>query len=121
MAVAAAMTCCCTRQGTDKVPLPDQEVLQQIAAYDKHPLLPTSGSILAAMAAAAPAAAGSSGSSAAIVSLPGHADIEHSALAKSCCCCNKHEGQEVSSWLKSPHLAVDLQSRRSAAAPWDPE
>lgn len=90
----------CTPQGTDKVPLPDQKVLQQIAAYTKHPVLPVSGSILAAMAAAAPATAGSSGSSAAIVSLPGHANIEHSALAKSCCCCNKHEGQDKvsSSW-----------------------
>lgn len=93
-------------------------MLQQIAAYNKHPLLPASGSILAAMAAAAPAAAGSSGSSAAIVSLPGHADIEHSALAKSCCCCNKHEGQEVSNlattWVEMHRIF--LQTCRADAA-----
>jgi hypothetical protein len=124
------MLCCCVcaqLQGTDKVSLPDQEVLQQIAAYDKHPLLPASGSILAAMAAAQPAvAADSSGSSAAIVSLPGHADIEHSALAKSCCCCNKHEGQEVSNWptwleVSTFWCAVDVLSSQNAAAPLDTE
>ena len=65
------------------MPLPPKQVLQQMAAYSKQPALAMAGSILAA------------NSSAAIMLLPGHDDVELSALAKSCCCCNKMEGQEV--------------------------
>lgn len=90
-------------QGTDKFPLPSKEVLQQMASYSKHPVLPVSATILTAMAAGG--SSDESGSSAAIVSLPGHIDIEYSALAKSCCCCNKHEGEEVS-WGSQMDLTV---------------
>lgn len=79
-------------QGSEQNPLPPKEVLQQLAAYSKTAVLPVTGSILAAMAAAGPDAAGGS---AAIMSLPGHEDLEYAALAKSCCGCNKPEERQV--------------------------
>jgi hypothetical protein len=78
--------------------MPSSEVLKQMAAYNKHPVLSLTGEILASTAAAG---GGSSGSStAAIIALPGHQDVELSVLAKSCCCCNKTEGDEVGWGLK---------------------
>lgn len=68
--------------------LPPKDVLQGVASYSKHPLLPVTATILAASDAA-------SGSAAAIMSLPDHQAIEFAALAKSCCHCNKAEDGEV--------------------------
>lgn len=79
-------------QGSEHNPLPPKEVLQQLTAYSKTAVLPVTGSILAAMAAAEPDAVGGS---AAIMSLPGHEDLECAALAKSCCSCNKPEEVQV--------------------------
>jgi hypothetical protein len=86
------LVCFAVLQGSEHNPLPPQEVLQQLASYNKTAVLPVTGSILAAMAAAGPDAAGGS---AAIMSLPGHEDLEFSALAKSCCSCNKPEEAQV--------------------------
>lgn len=81
-------------QAKEEVPLPSKEVLQQISGYSKNPVLAASASILAGDTSSS-----GNGGAAAIVSLPGHGDVELSALAKSCCCCNKTEGGEVSCWL----------------------
>lgn len=72
--------------------LPSKEVLQQMAAFTKQSSVAIVGTILADMAAAD---AAGSGSTAAIMLLPGHDGLEYSAVAKSCCCCNKMEDKEV--------------------------
>jgi hypothetical protein len=95
-------------QGDEQVQLPPKDLLQGVANYSKHPLLPVTATILAAPDAA-------SGSAAAIMSLPDHQAIEFAAMAKSCCHCNKAEDREVrndlcGSWqgcgLGQPHARI---------------
>lgn len=88
------------------MPLPAIEILQQIKAYGKNPLLSASSCILEDMSTQVAASGSSSnvGSHPAIMLLPGHAEVEMSSLAKSCCCCNTAEGGKVRSSMSQHHF-----------------
>lgn len=82
-------------QGDAEALLPTA-VLQQMAAYDKQPIIATTGSILLATAGVTPASqAAVVDSSTAIMAIPQHQDLELAALAKLCYACAKPEGRDV--------------------------